>query len=57
MLTRYLTLISALILIILIIRNLFTRQQQHAIDTTVKQIAKILIIVSIIAAAYALIKD
>lgn len=57
MFTRYLTLISAFILILLIIRNLLTRQQQRSIDTATKQIAKILLITSFIAAAYTLLKD
>lgn len=57
MFTRYLTLISAFILILLIIRNLLTRQQQRSIDTATKQIAKILLITSLIAATYTLIKD
>lgn len=57
MFTRYLTLISAFILILLIIRNLLTRQQQRSIDTATKQIAKILLIASLIAATYTLIKD
>ena len=57
MFTRYLTLISAFILIPLIIRNLLSRQQQRSIDTTTKQIAKILLITSLIAATYTLIKD
>lgn len=57
MFTRYLTLISAFILILLIIRNLLTRQQQRSIDIATKQIAKILLITSLIAATYTLIKD
>ena len=57
MLTRYLTLISAFILIIVIIRNLLTRRQQRAIDATAKQIAAILLMGSLIAATYTLIKD
>lgn len=57
MFTRYLTLISAFILILLIIRNLLTRQQQRSLDTATKQIAKILLITSLIAATYTLIKD
>ena len=57
MFTRYLTLISAFILILLIIRNLLTRQQQRSIDTATKQIAKILLITSLIAATYTLSKD
>lgn len=57
MFTRYLTLISAFILILLIIRNLLTRQQQRSIDTATKQIAKILLITSLIAATYTLLKD
>lgn len=57
MFTRYLTLISVFILILLIIRNLLTRQQQRSIDTATKQIAKILLITSLIAATYTLIKD
>ena len=56
MFTRYLTLISAFILILLIIRNLLTRQQQRSIDTATKQIAKILLITSLIAATYTLLK-
>lgn len=57
MFTRYLTLISAFILILLIIRNLLTRQQQRSIDTATKQIAAILLIGSLIAAACTLLKD
>lgn len=57
MFTRYLTLISAFILILLIIRNLLTRQQQRSIDTATKQIAKILLVTSLIAATYTLLKD
>ena len=57
MFTRYLTLISAFILILLIIRNLLSRQQQRSRDTATKQIAKILLITSLIAATYTLIKD
>ena len=57
MFTRYLTLISAFILILLIIRNLLSRQQQRSIDTATKQIAKILLITSLIAATHTLIKD
>ena len=57
MLTRYLTLISAFVLIIVIIRNLLTRRQQRAIDATAKQIAAILLMGSLIAAAYTLLKD
>ena len=57
MFTRYLTLISAFVLILIIIRNLFTRQQQRRIDIATKQIAKILLITSLIAATYTLIKD
>lgn len=57
MFTRYLTLISAFILILLIIRNLLTRQQQLSIDATIQQIAKILLISSLIAATYTLLKD
>ncbi|WP_325198151.1 protein MIGRI [Kingella oralis] len=57
MLTRYLTLISAFVLIIVIIRNLLTRRQQRAIDATAKQIAAILLMGSLIAATYTLIKD
>ena len=57
MFTRYLTLISVFILILLIIRNLLSRQQQRSIDTATKQIAKILLITSLIAATYTLIKD
>ena len=57
MFTRYLTLISAFILTLLIIRNLLSRQQQRSIDTATKQIAKILLITSLIAATYTLIKD
>ena len=57
MLTRYLTLISAFILIIVIIRNLLTRRQQRAIDATAKQIASILLMGSLIAAACTLLKD
>lgn len=57
MFTRYLTLISAFILILLIIRNLLSRQQQRSIDTATKQIAKILLITSLIAATYTLLKD
>ena len=57
MFTRYLTLISAFILILLIIRNLLSRQQQRSIDTATKQIAKILLVTSLIAATYTLLKD
>ena len=57
MLTRYLTLISAFVLIIVLIRNLLTRRQQRAIDATAKQIAAILLMGSLIAATYTLIKD
>lgn len=57
MFTRYLTLISAFILILLIIRNLLSRQQQRSIDTATKQIAKILLLTSLIAATYTLLKD
>ena len=57
MLTRYLTLISAFVLIVVIIRNLLTRRQQRAIDATAKQIAAILLMGSLIAATYTLIKD
>ena len=57
MLTRYLTLISAFVLIIVIIRNLLTRRQQRAIDAIAKQIAAILLMGSLIAATYTLIKD
>ena len=57
MFTRYLTLVSALVLIVVIIRNLLTRQQQRSIDTATKQIAKILLITSLIAAACTLLKD
>ena len=57
MLTRYLTLISAFVLIIVIIRNLLTPRQQRAIDATAKQIAAILLMGSLIAATYTLIKD
>ena len=56
MLTRYLTLISAFVLIIVIIRNLLTRRQQRAIDAIAKQIAAILLMGSLIAAAYTLLK-
>ena len=48
MFTRYLT---------LIIRNPLTRQQQRSIDTATKQIAAILLIGSLIAAACTLLKD
>ena len=54
MFTRYLTLISAFVLILIIIRNLFTRQQQRRLDTAAKQIATILLISSLIAASYTL---
>ncbi len=57
MLTRYLTLISAFVLILIIIRNLFTRQQQRRLDTAAKQIATILLISSLIAATYTLLKS
>ena len=57
MLTRYLTLISAFVLILIIIRNLFTRQQQRRLDTVAKQIATILLISSLIAASYTLLKS
>ena len=57
MLTRYLTLISAFVLIIVLIRNLLTRRQQRAIDATAKQIATILLISSLIAASYTLLKS
>ena len=57
MLTRYLTLVSVFVLIVVIIRNLLTRRQQRAIDATAKQIAAILLMGSLIAATYTLIKD
>ncbi|MFC2293219.1 protein MIGRI [Kingella oralis] len=57
MLTRYLTLISVFVLIVVIIRNLLTRRQQRAIDATAKQIAAILLMGSLIAAACTLLKD
>lgn len=57
MLTRYLTLISAFVLILIIIRNLFTRQQQRRLDTAAKQISTILLISSLIAATYTLLKS
>ncbi len=57
MFTRYLTLISAFVLILIIIRNLFTRQQQRRLDTAAKQIATILLISSLIAATYTLLKS
>ena len=56
MLTRYLTLVSVFVLIVVIIRNLLTRRQQRAIDATAKQIAAILLMGSLIAAAYTLLK-
>ena len=57
MFTRYLTLISAFVLILIIVRNLFTRQQQRRLDTAAKQIATILLISSLIAASYTLLKS
>ncbi|WP_369588076.1 protein MIGRI [Kingella oralis] len=57
MLTRYLTLVSVFVLIVVIIRNLLTRRQQRAIDATAKQIAAILLMGSLIAAACTLLKD
>ena len=57
MLTRYLTLVSVFVLIVVIIRNLLTRRQQRAIDATAKQIAAILLMGILIAAAYTLLKD
>mgnify|MGYP007093464695 FL=1 len=57
MFTRYLTLISAFVLILIIIRNLFTRQQQRRLDTVAKQIATILLISSLIVASYTLLKS
>ena len=57
MFTRYLTLISAFVLILIIIRNLFTRQQQRRLDTAAKQIATILLISSLIATSYTLLKS
>ena len=57
MFTRYLTLISAFVLILIIIRNLFTRQQRRRLDTAAKQIATILLISSLTAASYTLLKS